>query len=217
MLGKIKQITTAQWLFLTGFLVVIFIAYNLILVMTRGGEIKVNINVLPDNAKVTINNKPHDKTVVYLSEGKYDFSASADGWKTDTQIINISKDNHQVYLLPDPESEDAKNWLEKNPKIQLKREELGGEKAAAQNQAFLSKNPLLQYLPYSQESPPFTIDYGPSPVRKNDIFLTVSGSSPNGRQAALDWIRQQGADPTDLDITFSGFVNPLSGAGINSD
>ncbi|HEX5456199.1 MAG TPA: hypothetical protein VFW77_02425 [Candidatus Saccharimonadales bacterium] len=210
---KIKQITSAQWLFLISLAVVIFVVYNIVLAFTRIGEIKTEINVVPQDAKVTINDKPSSSGSVYLAAGEYTFSAAAEGWETDTQKININKDRHEVYLLPGPTSEEAKNWLKNNPDVQAEREAFGGKKFDAQNQKAAEQNPILQYLPYTSESPPFTINYGPSKERKGDIYLLINDASPNGRQAALDWIRSQGQDPTDMQIIFAGFDNPL-GKGV---
>lgn len=208
MLKKLKQINNAQLVALVLGVVLILVAYNVVLAITRMGEIKVSINVLPKNAEITVNDKPSSKTV-YLTAGDYVFSASAEGWKTDTQKVNISKKDRVVYLLPDPESDAANKFLKDNPEVQLEREGWGGKLAALQSQKATERNPVLSFLPYTNESPPFTIDYGPSKERPGDIFLIISNSSPNGRQAALDWIRQQGQDPADMEIVFPGFVNPL--------
>lgn len=217
MLQKIKQFTTAQWLALAGTALMVLIVYNIILAFTRAGEIKTTIQVVPKFSKISIDGKAISSKTVYLGPGDHTFSASTDGWKTDTQKINISKDDHRVNLLPAPESKEAKSWLENNPEAEKEREGLSGETLDRQNQNALSQNPVLAFLPYSQESPPFNIDYGPSKDQQGGIFLIVSESSPNGRQAALDWIRQHGQDPTDLDITFTDFVNPLSAGRANAD
>lgn len=209
MLGKVKRITTTQWLFLAGLAIGIFIAYNVVLSITRMGEIKVAINVIPKDAKVTIDNKPSSKRTVYLSAGEYSFSASAEGWQTDTQKLKVSKTSHEVYLLPVPASKKVEDLLKNNPDIQQERETLGGKRVELQNQESLEQHPVLKDLPYSQESPPFSIDFGPSKTRPGDMVFLVSDSSPNGRQAALDWIRQHGENPTDMEIVFSDFVNQL--------
>lgn len=209
MLEKAKQITTKQWIFLIGLAVVLFVTYNIVLAVTRIGEVKVSINVIPKDSKVTVNGKPSSKRTLYLSPASYTFTASAEGWKTDTQQVAISKASGEVYLLPSPESQAVQDFLRKNPKIQIERETLGGKRVALQNQEALGQNPILKYLPYTNDSPPFTIDYGPAEAGKGNILLLVSNSSPNGRQAAIDWIRQHGEDPTNMEIKFTGFTNML--------
>ena len=59
------------------------------------------------------------------------------------------------------------------------------------------------------EEGPFSLDYGTNPHVKNKVFIEVSDSSPEGRVNALHWIRSHGFDPTDLDIRFDDFSNPL--------
>lgn len=212
MLEKIKRITAAHWLFLSGLVVAVFILYSVVLAITRLGEVKVSIETLPRNAGVSIDGKLLRRDVVYLRPGEYTFSASAEGWANTTQTLEVKKGT-KVILLPEPRSEEVKNWLKDHPDIQLKREELGGKSFAIKSEQAVQKNPLIGLLPYSQSSPPFRIDFGLSKERKGDIFLLITDSSPNGRQAALKWIRQQGYDPTDLEIVFPDFPNPLEDKG----
>lgn len=217
MLERIRQTTPAQRLFIAAVVVALFITYNVVLAITRIGEIKVSVNVIPKNAEVTVNGKPSSKRTLYLSPAKYTFVASAEGWKTDTQAITVSKTVHDAYLLPSPSSQQAQNLLKNDPKLQQERETLGGERVDLQNQEALKQNPILKYLPYTQDSPPFTIDFGPSNNGNGDMLLLVSNSSPNGRQAAIDWIRQHGEDPTNMQIIFSDFISPLDATTGDND
>lgn len=198
-------------------LVVLFIFYQIVAALSRGGETKVRLVVVPNDSTVSVNNKVVKSRTLYLGQGEYTFSAKKDGWNTDTQSVRVGKEAVQVGLIPDPASEQAQQFLKDNPGVQLQREAIGGLRANAKGEELRGNNPIINSLPYSQDSPPFTIDYGLSQERKGDVFLIVSDSSPNGREAAVDWVRQQGLDPTDVDIMFSGFTNPLSSAKVNAD
>jgi hypothetical protein len=198
-------------------LVALFIFYQIVVALSRAGETKVRLVVVPNDSTVSVNNKVVKGRTLYLGQGEYTFSAKKDGWNTDTQSVHVGKEAVQVGLIPDPASEQAQQFLKDNPDVQLQREAVGGLRANTKGEELRGNNPIINSLPYTQESPPFTIDYGLSQERKGDVFLIVSDSSPNGREAAVDWIRQQGLDPTNVDITFSGFVNPLSNAKVNAD
>lgn len=197
-------------IFIIGLVVIIFVLYQIVLFISRLGETKVEITVVPYDSVVSVNNEPIEGRTIYLGQGNYTFSAQKDGWSSDEQSIDVGKDTVQVGLIPEPSSEQTKQYLKDNPDIQLQREAIGGLRANLKGQKIQNQNPLVEFLPYSQESPPFSIDYGPSKERKGDVFLLISDATPNGRQAALDWIRLQGVDPTDLEIFFSDFLNPLS-------
>lgn len=208
MLERIRQSTALQWLTIAGLILALYITYSIVMAIVHSGKIKVTVNVLPQNSKITLNGKPAGKTL-YLSPGNYTFAASADGWKTDTQKVAINKSAHDVYLLPIPESQQARDLVKNNSKFQAEREELGGDRFNLQNQQALQKHPILKYLPYTQSTPPFSIDYGLTDGVNGDLKLVISNSSPNGREAAIDWIRQHGEDPTNMNIVFQDFSNPL--------
>lgn len=209
MLEKVKYMTFKQKTLPLIVLISIFAVYSVMLSVSRAGEVKVSVSVIPEEAIISINEKPYSKGDVYLKPGEYTFSASAEGWKTDTQTLEINQGGAVVNLLPDPESENAKQWLKDNPEIQAERESMGAQRAKQKGVALEAKNPLVALLPVSDLYGPFNIDYGPSETEKGSIFLIVSYSTPAGRLNALKWIRQQGQDPTDLEIRFIDFNNPL--------
>ena len=71
--------------------------------------------------------------------------------------------------------------------------------------------PLLKELPYIDRY--FRVDYGPGVKSKDPATSTaiyIRASSPENRQMALSWIRQQGFDPVDYEITFKSFDNPFA-------
>ena len=54
---------------------------------------------------------------------------------------------------------------------------------------------------------PFTITYLGT---ENSIDkISITNSSPNGRQKAVKWLKDQGYNPSNLDISFVDFINPL--------
>lgn len=58
---------------------------------------------------------------------------------------------------------------------------------------------------------PFTIEYL---YTKNNVdYIKIADSSPQGRMNALHWLRVRGIDPTDLNIRFDDFTNPLKSRG----
>lgn len=188
-----------------------FVIYSIITGISRIGKTRIDITVIPEDAKVTINNSETSAGSKYVKPGTYVFTAAKAGFKTYTYEITIKKERTQVGLVPDPESEEAISWLIDNPDIQLEREAIGGTNAMSKGEEIENNTPIIASLPFTSVTGPFTIDYGYTELRKNGIFLLIRNSSPDGRKNALQWIReQQNIDPTDLEIRFSDFVNPLT-------
>jgi hypothetical protein len=198
-----------KFFYLLGAVSIIFVAYLVTLAVTRMGETKVVVTVIPETASVTLDEGSIDPGTLYLKPGKYTFKASATGWKTDIQLISVGGKALDVNLIPAPDSPEARTYLRTNPDVQTEREKIGGENFNKNSQAFANKNPIVNLLPYTDPAGPFSIDYGASESRKNGVFLVISDSSANGRVNALKWIRQQGYDPTNLEITYLDYSNPL--------
>lgn len=185
-------------------------SYFIVLKISRVGEVKLLVRVVPGDTILSVNEAPVKAGVMYLSPGKYTFKASKQGWKDDVQKVTLKSDGpHDIGLTPIPNSVEASKFLTANPDIQLEREKIGGENFNKNAQAFSEENPITQLLPYIKSSGPFRIDYGPSKTRKGGVIIIISDSTANGRVNALKWIRQQGFDPTDYEIVYSDFVSPL--------
>lgn len=192
------------------FFVIVFSGWAMTQI-SRSGETKVVVHIIPEDAQVTMNGKPASGGPLYLKPGEYTFSASKNGFKTDTQKLTVGSEAQEVGLLPEPESAEAKEWLEKNPRIQQARESYGGLNANREGQEVQNQTPILEFLPVTLvEDGPFSIDYGKTTKREKGVFLEISDSSPEGREKAISWIRDHQQDPTDLEIRYVDFVNPFS-------
>lgn len=189
---------------------IILLGFWLSIGLSHSGKTKVNVIVIPSNAKVTVNNKELSSNTLYLEPGDYTFKASAAGYKDDVQDVLIADESIELGLVPAPDSEAARQWLADNPQIQLQREAIGGQNADRNGERIRKATPLITKLPRTELNGPYEIGYGPAPDRKDGIFIEVNYSSPNGRKKALKWIREQGVDPTDLEIRYIDFSNPLT-------
>lgn len=191
-----------------GLLVVLF-GFQAILFLSRIGEKKVKITVIPSTAEVFVDDREVGGSV-YLANGEYTFKARAEGYKDDEFKVSVGEGKNVVELIPSPESPEAIEFLDDNPAIQAKREAIGGRRSEQLGDKVKNETPILSKLPVTDISGPFSIDYGGSGDREYGSFLLVSDSSPKGRASALKWIKQQGVDPTDLEIKFADFYNPLT-------
>jgi hypothetical protein len=173
------------------------------------GKIRVLIQVAPADSEITINGVRSSSGEKYLKPGEYYIIASRQYFTEDRQHIKVVNTPIEVDLLPEPSTQEAQKYLTLHPDVETSREAIGGKRTNLTGLQLEAGTPIIKQLPYTDITGPFTIDYGPSPTRKNGIFLIVSNSSPEGRVNALKWIRQQGYDPTNLEIRFDDFVNPI--------
>ena len=203
-----KQIL--QIAILVFFLIVIYILFTAV---SRIGKEKVSIEVIPKDATVYVDGKKIGSSDNYIKKGTYRFSAKKEGFKDDTQTITVPKGGVYIGLTPDPKSNKAIKWLQDNPKIQSQRESIGGKMADLQGYYIEKNTPVISSLPYYDSIAPFSIDYSGSKNREYGIFLTISNSVPQSRVEALRYIKQNGGNPTDLEIIYKDFKNPLKNSG----
>lgn len=191
---------------LMSLLVVILLCINLI---PKIGKTKVSINVSPSDSMISINNKPSSRGVKYLKPGKYTFTAKRDGFSDDTIALELQNISQEIQLIPSPITQAAFDFLKNNPKIQIEREALGAQRSEQTGQKITNTNPLISKLPYTDIDGPFTIAYALTPSSDGTVDIIISDSSPEGRENAIKWIKSQGVDPSDLNLIFYDFQNPL--------
>lgn len=199
---KNKFIILAVLLALVTIVVVLYL-----LVPRHEGEYKVTISVVPEDATILIDNKEVSIDNIWLTPGEYEFTAEKEGFAPDRVSRVITQDT-TVTLLPAPTSDEAIAWASQ-AEVQLQIEGLSGQKANERGVHISGQNPIIDQLPYVDIAGPFKIDYGYHGADNTATYLIIHKTTPNGRQAALEWIRKQGYDPTQLDIRFTDFKNPL--------
>jgi hypothetical protein len=173
----------------------------------RSGNI--NISTIPKDAGVTINGKKANKGRQYLSPGNYTVRATKEGFKTEEKKIEIKQGDsfRNVYLFPEPVSDEALEWAQKNPKLQFEKEGLAGEQSQLEGQSLSESNPVVSRLPY--RSLLFNIDYSLSDKDSRVVILKIAASTSTDRSYALAQIRDWGYEPGDYLIEFVDFTNPL--------
>jgi hypothetical protein len=169
----------------------------------------VNITTIPKDATVTINGKKSSKGKQFLLPGDYTLRASKEGFKTEEKKVVIKSGDglRNIYLFPEPESDEALAWAQKNPKLQFEKEGLAGEQSQLEGQSFRDTNPLVDRLPY--RSLIFNMDYALSEKDATLAVIKISASSGVDRSYAIAQIRDWGYEPGDYLIEFTDFTNPL--------
>jgi len=200
------------------FLFGVFLVYQLSVWSSHQSKAKLRIIVVPSDSSVTINNKESGAGVYYLAAGTYSLRASRQHFSDATQTITLNdKDNRVVYLLPEPSSKEAQNYLNDNPGEASDRERFSGE-AFQQISATLDEK-----YPYINQLPIETRDFGiyqaaakRTKVNKGEaaMALLVSANNPIDRTRAVHRIRTVlGIDPSTIEIIFEPSANPFQEGG----
>lgn len=193
----------------------LLITFFLTIAISRIGKTKVNVELIPKDSSLFIDGKKSNPGDNYLKPGKHIFEAKKDGFTNDKVVLQVESESLEIGLIPDPKSEEAIDWLNKNPEIQLKREGIGAKMSSLLGEYIEDNTPIINELPYTDVEGPFTIDYGTTPDRLYGSFIEITDSTPLGREVAISWIKNQGYDPTNIDIRFDDFENPLLPEDIN--
>lgn len=207
----LSKISIRQWVLFLCVLLVSLVIFISIILFSRIGKVEVTVETVPFDTKLFVNNKPADKNSLFLKPGKYIFTAKRDGFSDDTFNAQIKEGGENwIGLTPNPTSLKAEEILNNEKDSQLQREYIGGRMASISGDYIEQETPILESLPYTDVSGPFTINYGGSKNREYGSFIEISTSTPVGRERAIHWIREQGYSPTDLEIRYLDFSTPIT-------
>lgn len=186
------------------------IGYGIYQVAIGAGKIAVTVNVVPDDAKVTINDASVGVGTIYLVPGQtYTVKATKDGFADFSQTQYIDATNHTITVEMTAVSDSAKQWEQDNQSKYQNLEGQAGAQANATGEAFTKNNPITTALPLDNMI--YTIGYirDLSDPSGNSIILTVSAAE-GYRNSAVEAIRNLGYDPTQFKIQFNDFTNPFA-------
>lgn len=195
-----RKILLIGGLFLAIALIVFAVLYSV--QRERLGKIEVEVVAFPENTTVEINGSIHAPGTIWLKKGAYAATYRAEGYKTDRQQITITDNTKIIGLILTPESDAAKEESKQNAN---RIDQIGQTLATISQEQYAADNPVSQLLPEYNIIDGYMID------------TTVGGgidiheSTPDGRNTAVNWMRAQGFEPTDQNITFSDFNNPITG------
>lgn len=188
-------------------IIIISIAYSLYLAHIHAGKLAVPMKIVPNDASVTLKDGTRlSGSTIYLTPGKHTLIIKKDGFTTvEKQYLIEDYNQPAVYVGLVGKSDEAKKWQQQHQRDYQDLELLGRVQAAAYGEAFRARNPIIKILPI--KDPYFTISY--RNVDDESVRLTIWGTSPKYREFALEYLRQKGFEPTDYEIEFDGFKNPL--------
>jgi hypothetical protein len=190
---------------------------TLIINLQNQGKPELTIQVSPTTAQVTVNGKSSSSGTIRVPAGKTTITVEKDGFepKTVTTTAKLEEDNYiGVALLPKTDA--AKKEVESIEERHL-REGISSNNEDVRTEKSVEQNPIITELPYLGEGLDYRIDYGlpadPARAKAGVLAIEIDASTPEARQAALDWIRSIGENPSNYEVVFTTYKGPIKDSG----
>lgn len=172
---------------------------------TRNRELSASIvlEVVPSGARSTINGRGVGQGTIKLKPGNAEIVISKNGFETIRQTVML-KEGESKYLgfALVSNSPSTADWYQKHPEDAKRAENLSSLNYDQVSSDNSQENPFILKLPFVSSDEQFRIDYGQSETDSNRIVIYISANSQEARNAALEWIRSVGYDPSKLNIVF---------------
>jgi|GEM_PF-1247527 len=158
-----------------------------------------------EGTKITMNGKTVKEGKVALAPGKYTVEVSHENFDSQTrEVVLYDGDNATVAVALTGKTDIAQKWYGTHPDDASKAEGITGTVSRANAENLLDKYPFLKRMPVIVANK-YRIDYTSSVKSPNDpskFSLHIRYATEPDKQAALNWIRYQGYDPAQLEITY---------------
>lgn len=183
-------------------IVVVIVAWVIFQVVSNIGKGTVEMKRAPSNMTFTVDGKKQDNLEFRLSSGEHTLKGTAEGFSEQTKKITVkSGETLKTDMLLNPSDYRGENWLNDHPEEAGLYSAKSSEQFDKDSAIMTEDNPIVLRLPLY--GPGWSISYGHSlkyADRDGAIGIYVWGSTPDLRQEALRWIRENGFDPSDMEI-----------------
>lgn len=172
---------------------------------SRNKELSASIvlEVVPSGAKSTINGRGVREGTTKLKPGIAEVVITKKGFETARQTV-VLKEGESKYLgfVLVSNSPSTADWYQKHPEDAKRAENLSSLNYDQVSADDVKETPFILKLPFISSDEQFRIDYGQSDTDSNRIVIYISANSQEARNAALEWIRSVGYDPSTLNIVY---------------
>lgn len=172
---------------------------------SRNKELSASIvlEVVPSGAKSTINGRGVREGTTKLKPGIAEVVITKKGFETARQTV-VLKEGESKYLgfVLVSNSPSTADWYQKHPEDAKRAENLSSLNYDQVSSDDVKETPFILKLPFISSDEQFRIDYGQSDTDSNQIVIYISANSQEARNAALEWIRSVGYDPSTLNIVY---------------
>ncbi len=171
---------------------------------------QLNLKIAPTGAKIVVNGASTGPGIVGVKPGTVAITVSRSGFASQTKTLKVAKGQKlTIAMALTSNSPSTKDWYSNNSNDEATLEQVTGQQYNQQSTQSVQQVPLIQQLPYIDPGLTYRIDYGEPLAGTNVPGIYITAPTTQGQQAALQWIKDQGYDPSTLHIQYNtASVNP---------
>jgi len=189
-------------LVLIGAIIVGFAGYQGYMGLTRG---KITTEIEPYDATVKIDGKLIKvNKKIYVTPGQHTITAHRADFTDQSQQFTSTKGKAtKITIYLNAANDNGLQWIKDHPDVQQMYEGHSSAQYDAQTQKNNEAEPFVQLLPYIAPGFEFRIDYGSPDAGQSKPVIYVQADTQQAKDDALEWIRNQGYDPSTLNIQYT--------------
>jgi hypothetical protein len=173
------------------------------IVVARPYTATINITVTPSVATITLNGQHASNGKNKVKPGNYTVTASYKGFTTVSKQVSAQKgQTATVGIILESNSPLTASWYQSHSKDQTTAEVIAGRDFDTKAAQQAKSQPIINLLPYIGPGFEYRIDYGLKPSDSSNPVIYIQTDSDQGKQDALDWIKNQGFNPSTLNIQY---------------
>ena len=184
----------------------IILTYGIVIYTSRINMVPIFLLVSPNKAEITVENKKIiGSQIIYLKPGTYDFKAFRDGFKSETIHVEVKKNKPlRIVFSLTPTTQEAIKELKSSSSKSAEIDKITTDKLVNEQKALEDANPIIKKLPIKNLI--YSIGYRVDPNIPNGIIVEID-TIEGYRNAAINKIKEQGFDPSKLNIVFRNYAN----------
>ncbi len=174
--------------------------------LSRHNTGQLQFNLSPSDAKVSSDGHGislNSNGEVRVSATHHTIIISRTDFRSEIIEVNVGIGSYTTYPIAlEPLNNTGRQVLTRDNKAFL-RESIAAAQDRAKGASQITASPIIGKLPYVDAH--FRIDYGVSrkyPGEASAVGIYITADGPDYRDWALDWIRRQGYDPSDMELIF---------------
>jgi len=165
---------------------------------------ELDVLVAPSGAALKLDGKGIKSGTLKVKPGKHQLSATKAGFAAQNKTINVGTQTQFVGIVLQPNTAATTNWYVDHPEEFSVVQTINNRNFDQTGAQLTSDNPILKKLPHIGPALSYRIDYGlPSEASKTgQPGIYIRFHTQQDKQAALQWIKDQGTDPNKLDLIY---------------
>ncbi|MCL1797365.1 MAG: PEGA domain-containing protein [Eggerthellaceae bacterium] len=210
-IDKIKKIHPIAWAFIGFVIIVIILA--IIFSAKANSAATIDVLVSPSTATVTINGKAYENGQHDIKAGDYHVEVTHEDFETHTEEITIVPgENYELNIRLAELKGDIEwyEWYADRPEEDALQTAIASKNYEKMVEEFVAKYPIVSILPYycTKYEDNYAVYYEYKlyyKMTENDsnMILVIDDAAGNGREDALQYIRNNGFNPDDYQIEYN--------------